>query len=104
MADKGAEVASGMQSLPVRQMLRDLALGVVDAQRELDEASIAALKAAKETIEVDGKQVSRIDLGLIPTFYQFREATIDLSFSLSMHIEESIAAGIQAHGEVQGGG
>ncbi len=97
MAD-GSQIMSSMQSLPVRQMLRDLAMGIADAQGQLDAASLRALReAAKTKIKVgDNDEETLLNLGLIPTFYQFREATIDLSFSMSTHVEESKSLGIQA--------
>jgi len=101
MTKEAKAIGSALQNLPVRQMLRDLALGISEAQEQLDNQSIKKLQElATQRLEITDQNgnVSKetlLQLGIVPTFYKFREATIDISFSLSMHVEESASIGGQ---------
>lgn len=92
-------------------LVRMLAEGVAQGQQELDRASadmLVELAAAKvqivptitETIGEDGtveytqgapQEVSLLDIGMSPTFFQFSEATVEVSMDLTLKesLEES---------------
>ncbi len=103
MAKDPASIGNALQSLPIGDMLCDLAVSIGKAQQRLDALSIQALKEASTTeidlTDVQGRQIraSLLELGFIPTFYSFKEATIDLTVSLSMHAEEETSMGMSAN-------
>ncbi len=88
-------------------LVRMLAEGIADAQHALDRSSaemavelaqseVEIVPVITETIDDDGisrftraepQTVSLLDIGIMPTFYQFREATIEIS--MDVHIVES---------------
>ncbi len=88
-------------------LVRMLAEGIADAQMALDRASaemavelakaeIEIVPAITETIDAEGRvtftraptqKVSLLEIGITPTFYQFREATVEVA--MDIHIVES---------------
>lgn len=88
-------------------LVRMLAEGIADAQRDLDRSSaslVEELSATKvsivpelrETIdaggnvtheEVEQRSVSLLELGIMPTFYQFAKTTLEVAMDLT--VEES---------------
>jgi hypothetical protein len=104
-------------TIPVREtpsasfgdLVRMMAEGIADAQASLDRASaelvaelantpIEIVPSVTETIDAQGnvtyetappRTVSLLDIGVLPTFYQFSEATIEVVMDL--HIVESEA-------------
>jgi cellobiose-specific phosphotransferase system component IIA len=89
-------------------VVRMVAEGIADAQQSLDQSSAEVLKDLAETRvdvvrtiteKVDEKgnityengapqSVSLLELGMLPTFYQFSEATMEVSMDL--HIQEDV--------------
>ncbi len=88
-------------------LVRMLAEGIADAQLALDRSSaemalelaqsqVEIVPAIIETVDADGnikfsraetQTVSLLEIGIMPTFYQFREATVEVS--MDVHIVES---------------
>jgi hypothetical protein len=111
-------VGHELLDVPLPDMVTKLALGIADAQRALDENSVETAKAlAETTIEVvpaitetiaaDGTvtftqaaaiEMSLLQIGLNPTFYQFAEATIEVSMDIktTTSTETSVSVGIKA--------
>jgi hypothetical protein len=97
-----ASVGQELLDVPLPEMVLKLALGIADAQRALDENSVETAEAlagttiplvmgVTQTIAADGSvsytnadpvDVSLIQIGLLPTFYQFAEATIEVSMDI----------------------
>lgn len=95
-------VGQELLDVPLPEMVVKLALGIADAQRALDENSVETAQAladttiplvmaVTQTIAADGTvsfanaapiDVSLLQIGLLPTFYQFAEATIDVSMDI----------------------
>jgi hypothetical protein len=95
-------VGQELLDVPLPSMVAKLGLGIADAQRALDDNSIQTLKALNEaddvdvvtaiqrTIEENGEvkyqsfttSMKPLQLGLMPTFYQFSEATIDVKMDI----------------------
>jgi hypothetical protein len=96
-------VGQELLDVPLPDMVVKLALGIADAQRALDENSVETAKALAETkiedvvlgitqtIAANGNitfanstipEMSLLQLGLFPTFYQFAEATIEVSMDI----------------------
>jgi hypothetical protein len=99
-----ASVGQELLAVPLPEMVLKLGLGIAEAQRALDENSVETAKmladtnvklvlAVTETIAADGKvsftnadpvEVSLLQVGLMPTFYQFSEATIDVTMDIKV--------------------
>lgn len=95
-------VGQELLDTPFPEMVTKLALGIAAGQTALDEASVATAKLLAETtvpivlnvtqtIAADGTvsfsqsppvDVSLLQIGLLPTFYQFTEATIELTMDI----------------------
>jgi hypothetical protein len=99
-------------------MVLKLALGIAEAQKALDENSVETAQALAETeipivmavtqtIAADGSvsfssadpiDVSLIQIGLLPTFYQFSEATIEVTMDIKTTTsrETNVKVGVKA--------
>jgi hypothetical protein len=95
-------VGQELLDVPLPDMVTKLALGIAAAQRALDENSVATAKALAEekidvvlglteTIEEGGNvklskpettEMSLLQVGLNPTFYQFSETTIEVTMDI----------------------
>lgn len=93
-----AGIGQQLAEVPVSTMIEGLALGIARAQRTLDDHSVAAVqKFGKETITIGKEKKSLLECGLLPSFYFFSEATLELRISMSMRSEESTSTGVQAN-------
>lgn len=97
-----AGVGQELLAVPLPEMVMKLGLGVAEAQRALDENSVETASilaettvplvlAVTKTIAADGSvsfvnadpvDVSLLQIGLMPTFYQFSEATIEVTMDI----------------------
>ncbi len=97
-----ASVGQELLAVPLPEMVMKLGLGIAEAQRALDENSVETAQLLAETtvplvlavtqvIAADGTvtftnadpvNVSLLQIGLMPTFYQFSEATIEVSMDI----------------------
>lgn len=97
-----AGVGQELLAVPLPEMVMKLGLGVAEAQRALDENSVETASilaettvplvlAVTQTIAADGSisfvnadpvDVSLLQIGLMPTFYQFSEATIEVTMDI----------------------
>jgi len=97
-----ASVGQELLAVPLPEMVLKLGLGIAEAQRALDENSVETAKmlaettvplvmAVTQTIAADGTvsftnaepvEVSLLQIGLMPTFYQFSEATIEVTMDI----------------------
>lgn len=113
-----ASVGQELLDVPLPDMVTKLALGIAEAQRALDENSVetAELLAGTEidvipsftqTIAADGTitfnaapavSMSLIQVGLNPTFYQFAEASIEVTMDIktTTSSETNIKVGFKA--------
>lgn len=113
-----ASVGQELLDVPLPEMVLKLALGIAEAQKALDENSVETAKAladttipvvlaVTQTIAADGTvsysqadpvDVSLIQIGLMPTFYQFSEATIDVTMDIKTTTsrETNIKVGVKA--------
>ena len=103
--------------MPLPDMVARLAQGVADAQSQLDknsvdvaqvlaETEIEVVPAITRTINADGSveyeaadaiDVSLLQAGLFPTFYQFSEATIEVEMDIktTTETETDIQVGVE---------
>lgn len=97
-----ASVGQELLAVPLPEMVMKLGLGIAEAQRALDENSVETASMLAETtvplvmavtqvIAADGSvtftnadpvDVSLLQIGLMPTFYQFAEATIEVTMDI----------------------
>lgn len=94
-------VGRELLDVPLPEMVTKLAMGIASAQAALDENSVETAKmlaetsvevvlAVTQTISATGDvtfaqatgTMSLIQLGLLPTFYQFAEATIEVTMDI----------------------
>lgn len=92
MASDGG-ISNAMKALPLSQMLIDTAIGIAEAQEQMDKRSIEAMRRNAETGSGIGDK-SLLEVGVVPSFYQFSEATINLSFELRTSSETSFGVGV----------
>jgi len=113
-----ASVGQELLDVPLPEMVLKLALGIAEAQKALDENSVETAQALAETempivmavtqtIAADGSvsftsadpiDVSLIQIGLLPTFYQFSEASIEVTMDIKTTTsrETNIKVGVKA--------
>jgi hypothetical protein len=89
-----ANGANILQQVDVSQIFKSLAMGIAEAQKDLDENSIAQLQELSET-ELAGK--SLLELGFVPAFYSFTYADISASIHLRMAEKTSFELGVKAN-------
>lgn len=97
-----ASVGQELLAVPLPEMVMKLGLGIAEAQRALDqnsvetaqmlaETTVPLVMAVTQTISSSGEvsftssepvDVSLLQIGLMPTFYQFSEATIEVTMDI----------------------
>lgn len=99
-------IGRDLLNVPMGDMIRQMALAIADAQVELDEASIhvAQIMAGQPTTIADetgtttqepttvrfgGQDLSMIELGFTPTFYQFIDTIIEVKIAIKITREYS---------------
>ncbi len=91
-----ASAGQALADVPIGTMITNLGVGIAEAQRALDRHSIRTARSMKwETLRIDGAEKSLLELGFTPTFYQFTEATIEMSVSITMRVEEETSVGLE---------
>jgi hypothetical protein len=116
-------VGQELLDVPLPDMVAKLAMGVADAQAALDANSIETMQALSDsdnaipivpsitrTISASGEvsysaanpvDMTPIQVGLEPTFYQFSEATIDVTMDIKTTTNTETNVGVKA--EAKGG-
>lgn len=94
--DVGAKIGKSLTDAPIGAMILGIAQGIADAQQALDMAMLrTAILMTGELVDADGnkttslikfdgQEVSLLELGFTPTFYQFTETSIEVKIALSM--------------------
>ncbi len=115
-----ASVGQELLDVPLPEMVLKLGLGVAEAQRALDENSVETAKmladtmvpivlAVTQTIAADGSvsftqappvDVSLLQIGLMPTFYQFAEATIEVTMDIKTTLSRETNIKVSAKAKV----
>ncbi len=113
-------VGQELLDVPLPDMVASLAMGIATAQAALDENSVETAKALADTeielvlamtqtIAADGSvtfesappvEVSLLQIGLLPTFYQFAEATIEVSMDIKTTTSRETEVGVNAKAKV----
>jgi len=105
MAIGGINVGQELLNVPMGEMIRSMAMAIADAQVRLDTASAANAemmsgkhflrdpdtgqivdksKPIDSTVFFGGENVSMMELGFTPTFYQFIDTIIEVKISINM--------------------
>ncbi len=114
-----ASVGQELLDVPLPEMVLKLALGIAEAQKALDENSVETAQAladttiplvmaVTQTIAADGTvsysnadpiDVALLQIGLLPTFYQFSEATIEVTMDIktTTSTETNVKVGAKAN-------
>lgn len=115
-----ASVGQELLNVPLPEMVQKLALGIATAQQALDEVSVDTAKvladtkvevvlAITQTIKADGTveftsappiEVSLLQIGLMPTFYQFAEATIEVTMDIKTTTSTELNVKVSAKAKV----
>lgn len=104
-------IGRDLLNVPMGDMIRQMALAIADAQYELDESSLRVAELMSGTVremtesgevtETDTRvyfgrndndepeQLSMIELGFSPTFYQFVDTLIEVKIAIKMTTESS---------------
>lgn len=78
-------ITSTLTNSPLSSMIENMGLSIATAQAALDGNSIEMLKnLASSTVEIGGNQISLLNLGFVPSFYAFTEASFDAKMEFSM--------------------
>lgn len=78
-------ITSTLTNSPLSSMIENMGLSIATAQAALDGNSIEMLKnLASSTVEIGGNQISLLNLGFVPSFYAFTEASFDAKMDFSM--------------------
>jgi hypothetical protein len=113
-------VGQELLDVPFPEMVAKLGLGIAKAQQALDLNSVETARTlAEETIEVipsitrtiksdgtveytnaDPVEISLLQAGLYPTFYQFSEATIEVSMDIKTKSERKTSVDVKLEAEV----
>jgi len=86
------EGAAVLQQVDVSDIFTSLAMGIADAQKKLDDNSIAQITKLANTTLGDK---SLLELGFAPAFYSFTYADISANIHLKMTMKDEFALSVQ---------
>jgi hypothetical protein len=120
-----ATIGQELLDVPFPEMIKSMGLAIAHAQFELDNTSLrlarmmageeyevpdptdsqpGKTKTVKALVKFDGKNLSLMELGFTPTFYQFVDTIIEIKVSISMSREVQSGFGTTTVAtEVEGG-
>lgn len=102
MPSNATDVPRILLNAPLPELIERLGVSIANAQAALDRSSLAIAQAMGTTmVEIDSQPRSLLELGFVPSFYAFTEATIEAK--LSFTITESTEIGVNAEVGVQVG-
>lgn len=80
-----ATITNTLTNSPLSSMIENMGISVATAQAALDSNSIEMLKSlASSNVEIGGNQISLLNLGFVPSFYAFTEASFDAKMDFAM--------------------
>ena len=107
MGDTDADMQRGLKLLeqaPLGKLVQSIAIAIAEAQYNMDRFAIETLKAfgdrEKNGIELPGESGKRsmLELGFVPSFYHFSEATITAKVAFSAMNAEEWGVGAEISG------
>lgn len=96
-------ITNTLTSSPLSSLIENMGISIAKAQAALDTNSIDMLKSlASSTVEIGGDQISLLNLGFVPSFYAFTEASFDakMDFSLSESTSFNVDAVVSVETQV----
>jgi hypothetical protein len=90
MARELTRTAAALHEVPIAAMVKATALGLIEAQYELDmnmiELAVKMGDSENHGVKLgkDSKPRSLLELGFTPTMYQFKEAVITLTIDITV--------------------
>lgn len=79
--------ATALSEIPIAQMIKATAMGLIEAQYELDRNTIALILQMGDPergVNLGGHQRSLLELGFLPSMYHFEKAVITLTLDISV--------------------
>ncbi len=84
-----------LADLKIATFIKEMALGIAEAQKALDENSVQqALELA--TTPIPGLNKTLIELGLSPPFYHFQYADLEVNLSMSFRVQKEFGLDVEA--------
>ncbi|WP_430406048.1 hypothetical protein [Fluviicola sp.] len=78
-------ITNTLTSSPLSSLIENMGISIAKAQAALDSNSIDMLKSlASSTVEIGGDEISLLNLGFVPSFYAFTEASFDAKMDFSL--------------------
>jgi hypothetical protein len=115
--DVGGDVGKALLNVPVGDMLASLGAGIASAQFALDMNSLRTAQLMSGSYSGPGAQgrsvlvqfgdeeLSLLELGFTPSFYQFTETTIEIKISISMStVDQTSGFSLDVHSDAELGG
>jgi len=108
-----SSIGQALTDVPFPEMIRQMGLGIAEAQYALDKVSIRITQlmagfsedengnmvpdaSALIKLSEDSEPVSLLSLGFTPTFYQYVDTVFELKMSMSMSQSREVSAGTSA--------
>lgn len=95
------KTARVLSEIPISAMVKATAMGLIEAQVELDRNTIALILQMGDPergVELGGKRRSLLELGFCPSMYHFEKAVITMSIDIT--VKESEEFSISATGSL----
>lgn len=94
MADVIGTIHNVLTNAPLSSMIENMGLSIAKAQAALDSNSVETLKTMATTkVSIGGKDLSLLNLGFVPSFYTFTEASFEAKMDFSLSESTEIRAG-----------
>lgn len=87
MAGDMTQTARALGEIPIAEMVKATAMGLIQAQYEMDRNTIALMLQMGDPdrgVTLGKKQRSLLELGFCPSMYQFEKAVITLSIDITV--------------------
>ncbi|MEQ9403956.1 MAG: hypothetical protein RIM99_10240 [Cyclobacteriaceae bacterium] len=112
IANETRKVGNALASVRIDQMIVNMAKGIAQGQFELDRKAIENLKVMglPDTVTIGDEQLSMLEAGFVPSFYQFVDTILELKMEVKVRTEdnksrsskETKSASISASGKFMG--
>ena len=87
-------ITNSITNAPLSIMIEKMGVSIATAQAALDGNSIELLKKlATDTITINGAETNLLNLGFVPTFYAFTEASFEMKMEFYMAESQSFSIG-----------
>lgn len=94
-------ITNTITNAPLPTIIEKMGLSIAQAQKALDENSIAMLaELAEGTITIGNKETNLLALGFVPSFYAFTEASFEAKFDFTIAESEAFSIGGSLSGQI----